>query len=272
MAIEFPKMTGVDIKVFLKKLDAEKLKPDQKAPLNLRLALLGSFLEGEIIVGNSQPLDYKPPSNENDPDMWNLRPGGLTIVDLSCPFVDESSACALFSMCLSLFLEAKVTSPLTKKPIGKVVALDEAHKFMTSTPGSETFTSALISSIRMQRHYGVRVIIATQEPTISPALMDLCSLALVHRFSSPRWMSELKGHLPGIESEKVREEGGEDKKDTLFDSILELKTGEAFLFCQNALLMVPEKGKDVEKMGKGRRMVRIRKRVTNDGGVSVMAS
>ena len=31
--------------------------------------------------------------------------GTLTIVDLSCPFVNENDACSLFTMCLSLFME-----------------------------------------------------------------------------------------------------------------------------------------------------------------------
>jgi hypothetical protein len=45
----------------------------------------------------------------------------LTIVDLSCPCVTPEGACALFNMALSLFLEQQTT-------VGRVVALDEAHK------------------------------------------------------------------------------------------------------------------------------------------------
>lgn len=47
--------------------------------------------------------------------------GELTIVDLSCPCVTVEAASSLFDLCLSLFLEVK-------SHIGKVVALDEAHK------------------------------------------------------------------------------------------------------------------------------------------------
>lgn len=49
--------------------------------------------------------------------------GKLTIVDLSCPCVPAQTACSLFNICLSLFLEQE-------SKIGRVVALDEAHKFM----------------------------------------------------------------------------------------------------------------------------------------------
>lgn len=53
--------------------------------------------------------------------IWSFEPGSLTIVDLSCPFVDESTACAMFNICLALFLE-------DRQKAGRIVVLDEAHK------------------------------------------------------------------------------------------------------------------------------------------------
>ena len=44
--------------------------------------------------------------------------------DLSCPFFDESSACALFGI---LFLESRNTA-------SRIVALDEAHKVEIAFP------------------------------------------------------------------------------------------------------------------------------------------
>ena len=58
---------------------------------------------------------------EKKHNVWSFQPGSLTIVDLSCPFVDESAACALFNICLALFLE-------NRGDVGRVVVLDEAHK------------------------------------------------------------------------------------------------------------------------------------------------
>jgi hypothetical protein len=66
----------------------------------------------------------------------NLQPGSLTIVDLSCPCVTAEGACALFNMCLSIFLEQKTKS-------GRVVALDEAHR-VNSSPDTFYF---IVSSI-----------------------------------------------------------------------------------------------------------------------------
>ena len=53
--------------------------------------------------------------------IWSFEPGTLCIVDLSCPFVDEGSACAMFNIYLAPFLEDRGQT-------GRIVALDEAHK------------------------------------------------------------------------------------------------------------------------------------------------
>lgn len=58
-------------------------------------------------------------------NIWSFEPGTLTIVDLSCPFVDEGAACAMFNICLALFLEERQAA-------GRIVALDEAHKVRPS--------------------------------------------------------------------------------------------------------------------------------------------
>ncbi|KAL1738036.1 hypothetical protein HDZ31DRAFT_12653, partial [Schizophyllum fasciatum] len=55
---------------------------------------------------------------------------------------------------------------------------------------------SLLTLIREQRHHGLRVIISTQEPTVvPPVLLDLCSVAILHRFSSPSWWSHICDHV-----------------------------------------------------------------------------
>ena len=80
---------------------------------------------------NSQEIEWL---NEDDArerakiakaGIWSFQPGSLTIVDLSCPFVDESAACSMFNICLSIFLEGR-------KDASRIVALDEAHKVRAS--------------------------------------------------------------------------------------------------------------------------------------------
>lgn len=243
----------------------------------------------------------------------------MTIVDLSCPCVTAESACALFNICLNLFLEQNVTT-------GRVVALDEAHKYMTESPESQTLTESLLATIRLQRHLGARMVIATQEPTISPKLLDLCSVTIVHRFTSPDWLESLKKHLaaarPGLIMPPDRDEvagcHGPDPLTGLFAKIVSLRQGEALLFCPSALVGVDkskpaenengngngngnggvkidgfagwaksqndaagsEEGRDVivdsfgnslVRLGCGVMHIRVRERVTEDGGKSVMA-
>ncbi|RGP69695.1 p-loop containing nucleoside triphosphate hydrolase [Fusarium sporotrichioides] len=216
---------------------------------------------------------------------WELKAGQLTIVDLSCPCVTAEAACSLFNICLSLFLEQDAT-------VGRVVALDEAHKYMNDSGDSVTLTESLLSVIRLQRHLGTRVILSTQEPTISPKLLDLCSTVIVHRFTSPAWFMVLKKHLAGvpIETLKKRRVIGSDENpdldtdeislssnlDDLMTNIVELRTGEAILFCPSALIGTSKASNlsptIFRRLGNGRMKIRVRLRLTEDGGRSIMAN
>jgi hypothetical protein len=99
--------------------------------------------------------------------------------------------------------------------------------------------NTLLSTIRLQRHLGARVIISTQEPTISPALLDLSSVTTVHRFTSSEWLRILKRHLAGAASDLVggdvidperpagsRDEAGMAKG--LFADIMNLRVGKHY--------------------------------------------
>ncbi len=144
MAIKNKGAPGLDYKDFMRRLSYEDFNQGQLAMVNLRLQLLETFMKPEDKQGAPNPPQKKPKqtntaegkkaqrdwNNEQDraqkaeiakPDMWKFPPGSLTIIDLSCPFVDESFACTLFNMCLSIFLE-------NRQGVGRIVALDEAHK------------------------------------------------------------------------------------------------------------------------------------------------
>lgn len=56
---------------------------------------------------------------------------------------------------------------------------------MLNTPGSRVLTDYLAKVVRLQRHQGARVVISTQEPTISADLIALCSITVMYRFTSP---------------------------------------------------------------------------------------
>jgi hypothetical protein len=89
---------------FRKRLKNLKLNRAQTPFLDQRLDLLDSFLD----IQGKNTGDY-------------FIDGGVTILDLSCPFVDQSTACILFRIAIDLFLHANLSR-------GKLVVADEAHK------------------------------------------------------------------------------------------------------------------------------------------------
>jgi len=144
MAIENKGAPGLDYETFRKRLSFEDFNPAQKAMIELRLQLLETFMQlnatsGAAYVAPTKPNFKNTPGGKqaarewyNKQDqmckasiakqgIWSFPPGSLTIVDLSCPFIDESAACALFNMCLSIFLD-------DRQDVGRIIALDEAHK------------------------------------------------------------------------------------------------------------------------------------------------
>lgn len=249
---------GINYSEFKRRLKNEPFIKGQLGPLKMRMQLLESFLYNDY---TSAANPGKRKQSTESGDLWAFKKGTLTIVDLSCPFVEEDDACALFNICLSLFLERRSEG-------GRLVVLDEAHKVSTNThyvssPAKDKislsltlifghqflstdsreaigFTNTLLSLIRQQRHLATRVIIATQEPTLSPSLLDLCNVTIVHRFSSPAWYSILERHLAGALLGKIRKAKSEDKAKSkhLFDQIVRLGTGEALVFCPTAMLDV----------------------------------
>ena len=144
MALETQGAPGLNYSAFKRRLNTEGFSDKQSGPLKLRLDLLESFTEIAGIPGATYAPPPKPtfPDTKKGrtaerqweaeqeqkrraervkPDIWSFEPGSLTIVDLSCPFVDDGAACALFNISLALFLE-------NRGDVGRIVALDEAHK------------------------------------------------------------------------------------------------------------------------------------------------
>lgn len=209
LAVEHPEFR---YDVFRDRVGKMKLNPVQRAMLAQRLGLLDSFLDL-----STDPAEQTP--------LITDRPGALTVVDLSCPFVGEESACVFFNICVELYLAADTGAT------GKVIAVDEAHKYMTAdSPAAKKLTDQLLGIVRLQRHYGARVIIATQEPTIDPLLIDLASVKIIHKFTSPDWFAYLGKHLPGVKD-------GRGEEEEVFKWICRLRRGEAVVFDPSAVLM-----------------------------------
>ncbi|EKV12621.1 hypothetical protein PDIG_00010 [Penicillium digitatum PHI26] len=230
-----------DYSEFRARLNALNLDRSQTPFLYQRLDLLDSYLD---FTGKGTD-DY-------------FIDGGVTILDLSCPFVDQSTACILFRIAIDLFLHAHPSR-------GKMIVADEAHKYMADGSAAKALTETFLTIIRQQRHLGVRIIISTQEPTISPRLIDLCSLTVIHRFTSPDWYKTIEKHVP-MENEDTRQ-GGKRISDN-FHRIASLRTGEAIVFASSAFV-VGEDNTVIDTPHNTFKM-KIRNRVTWDGGKSIV--
>jgi hypothetical protein len=237
---------------FKAQLEAEDLAPAQRNMLNMRLSLLESFMN---ISSSSRKSGAR---SEVTSSLQNLKPGSLTIIDLSDPFVNASSSCALFEICLSIMQQ--------NRNVGLAIVLDEAHKFMNRSGAAESFTDRLLTAIREQRHNGTRAIIATQEPTISEKLLDLCSTSIIHRFSSPAWFEAIRKHLAAAS----RQVSSDVSSHEMFDRITALDTGESLVFSPSSFVLV----RDGEAAKLRANVVKMKTRVrrSNDAGVSLLAS
>ena len=158
---------------------------------------------------------------------------------------------------------------------------------MKDSVEARSFTNTLLSTVRLQRHLGARILISTQEPTISSDLLSLCSVTIVHRFSSPAWLRALQGHVAaaalGTQSNVEATTNIEEDlaapeisgKFSLFYRIVNLQVGEALLFSPGAALgsAANELGSpSLNRLGAGYLVIKIRKRLTEDGGKSVISS
>ncbi|KAG5637010.1 hypothetical protein H0H81_006110 [Sphagnurus paluster] len=231
---------------FVKELERrkEKFNPAQLAGLEQRMSLLTSFTA----------KDTKPAPGRGS----RFSAGRLTIIDLSDPFIDPVSACGLFEIMTRLFIRADLDT-------GKFLLVDEAHKYLSASKSSG-LTNALLALTRQQRHLSMRVIISTQEPTVvPPVLLDLCTVFVLHRFSSPSWWEHLIKHV-----------SADFTASDAFDKVVRLQTGQAIVLAPSALGVfntseASESGNRLlSRFGRRYLIMKTRKRVTKDGGASVL--
>ncbi|KAJ7792075.1 hypothetical protein B0H14DRAFT_2534533 [Mycena olivaceomarginata] len=220
---------------FKRRIGLEHLNPNQKAMIELRLHLLDAFVR----PGTRDIESY-------------FTAGGLVLVDLTDPFLDGLTAAVLFDIVLGTFTQWQTVC-------GKLVVLDEAHKYLVNSD-SARLTQSVSNIIRLQRHLATRVIIATQEPTVvPPTILDLASIIICHRFSSPAWCTHLARHV-STSSESVH----------WYQQVMTLATGDALVFSPAAVVAADARG-GVVLLGRAHLKLRVRPRLTLDGGASLLA-
>lgn len=179
----------------------------QSGPLDQRIALLESMIAeskvNEDIIGESMDLGEIMSSEKENKS--------LIIVDLTDPLLSKEEANCLFQVVTEQF-----RSTPTPAGGGKLLALDEAHKFMDGVK-SDGLSEAIVNVARLMRHDGIRLAVSTQSPrALAPELLELVSVAVLHHFHSQNWWDYLCQKLP------LRKED--------FTQILQLAPGNALAF------------------------------------------
>ncbi|KAJ7169013.1 hypothetical protein C8R46DRAFT_1191598 [Mycena filopes] len=229
---------GFSYLAFKQRVAAEQLDFKQRAMINLRLDLLDAFVRPSGAAIDSY-----------------FTPGGLVLVDLTDPFLDSITATVLFDIVLGTFTQWQTS-------YGKLVVLDEAHKYLVNSD-SARLTQSLTDIIRLQRHLATRIVIATQEPTVVPStILDLAAVIVCHRFSSPAWAAHLAKHVSSAGSGKAEEWQTE---------VMLLATGDALVFAPAAAVTAGVNGEKVQLLGREHLTLRVRPRLTLDGGASLLA-
>jgi hypothetical protein len=110
--------------------------------------------------------------------------------------------------------------------------------------------------------------------------LDLCTVRIIHRFSSPAWLPALEAHIAlmqKIEPDPTDQRNGyltSGKESTrkLFEKIIRLDTGEAFVFAPSATVAIGNFGcSSTNASTRSYVKVKIRSRLSDDRGRSVLA-
>lgn len=179
-------------------VEADQLMPAaQKSLATQKLLFAEDYIDDSVSLGS------------------RLRPGRLIIVDLRDEFIEGDEAMGLFVVMLNIFASVKNADG---KEFNKFVVFDEAHKYMNSPEQVGSVTSA----ISEMRHKGVSIMIASQDPMSLPdAIIELSSIVLLHRFTSPAWVKHVQQAVIALQSLQPSD-------------MAELGSGEAFLWASSS--------------------------------------
>lgn len=147
--------------------ESTALTPTQKSLAQTRVEFVESFVADGAGVSSA------------------IRPGRLVVADVRDPWLEEDNALALFMVLLRVCAQAKGDDG---RSFNKLIVFDEAHKYM----GNPNLTDAIVEAVREMRHKGTTVVIASQDPPSLPGeILELSSVVIAHRFTSPKWLQHL---------------------------------------------------------------------------------
>src|SRR5262245_41918547 len=210
---------GLTISTFKQDIAAAGLPPSTQRLADDRLNLAEQYIDDAHRLGEL------------------LRPGRTVIVDLRDEWIEKDEALGLFVVMLRIFAATEFGG----REFNKLVVFDEAHKYISESE----LIGQVVETIREMRHQATTVVIASQDPLSVPrAVIELTSILLLHRMTSPQWLKHLKGALAALDG---IEEG----------HLTALLPGEALVWAQRStekrFMIRPQK-------------IQVRPRVTQHGG------
>jgi hypothetical protein len=198
----------------------------QRGPLQQRLAML------ESVVAES---DINSSIAREGADLASVcGPGTLVVVDLTDPLLASEEANGIFQVLTEQYRALPMPSGC-----GKLLALDEAHKFMSGDAGAgDGLSDAIVDVARLMRHDGMRLAVSTQSPkALAPELLELVTLAVLHRFHSRDWFSYLEKKIP--------------LSDEHWGQLMALQPGQALAFASQHRVHRPVVARVAESGGEG---------------------
>ena len=131
------------------------------------------------------------------------------IADLTDPLFTKQQVNGLFCVLMEQFRSLNTNG-------GKLLAIDEAHKFIDKDMSND-FNNTVVDIARHMRRDNVRIAMCSQNPSlVCSELLELVTITALFHFHSLDWWSYLKNKLPF--------------DDENWKQIVSLKSGEALLF------------------------------------------
>jgi DNA phosphorothioation-dependent restriction protein DptH len=184
------------LEVFRREIEAADLSKGARQLAEDRLRLAEPYIDDTRLLGSL------------------LRPGRTVIVDLRDEWIEKDEALGLFVIMLRIFAAQKHEM----REFNKLVVFDEAHKYMTES----ALIGQVVETIREMRHQATSIVIASQDPLSVPrAIIELTSILILHRMTSPQWLKHLKSALIALDVITETE-------------VAALKPGEALVWAQRS--------------------------------------
>jgi DNA helicase HerA-like ATPase len=143
-----------------------------------------------------------------------IKPGRTIIVDLRDPWIEKEEALGLFVVMMRIFAATRQAG----QSFNKLVIFDEAHKYISESELIAQFAE----TIREMRHQATSVVIASQDPPSVPrSVIELTSILILHRMTSPQWLRHLKGAITALD-------------DVLEGHLAGLQAGDALVWAQRS--------------------------------------